>query len=364
MNHVLLYQWEQDLSAHLPSLNSWQCANVALLSLGVIQAENCQQRQVAQAISCGEQVESAARRWRRFLANEALDLNQFFVEWSRWIRTGLASQTLTVLVDETKLHDQLAAMVVGIAWEGRCIPVAWRTYRANSAEGYPAEGQVAMIADLLKQVKAGLGETVQVLVLADRGIGTSPELCKAVSALGWHYLFRVTCQTKIVTTHGTYTIAEQVRAGEIWSAYGHVFKKRGRIPAHAHALWSVGYAEPWALVTNHAGLTGHEYARRNWQEQSFRDLKSAGWLWGTSRLRQPDHLARLLLVLVVAYAWTLALGSQTVAAGHAQPLLKRADGSLRRLWSLFREGLRFFVETAQRYTICLELVFVPDQRFL
>lgn len=364
MNYPLLYQWEQLLSAHLPSLNSWQCANVALLSLGVMQAENCQQRQVAQAISGGEQVESAARRWRRFLDNEGVDLRQFFVEWSHWVQTGLGCRTLTVLVDETKIHDQLAAMVVGIAWEGRCIPVAWRTYRANCAEAYPAEGQVAMITDLLKQVKAGLGETVQVLVLADRGIGTSPELCKAVSALGWHYLFRVTCQTKIITTQGTYTIAQQVQAGEIWSAHGLVFKKRGRIPAHAHALWSVGYDEAWALVTNHDGLTGHEYARRNWQEQGFRDLKSGGWLWGASRLRHPDHMARLLLLLVVAYAWTLALGSQTVAAGHAQPLVKRANGSLRRLWSLFREGLRFFVQTALRHSVCLELIFIPDQRFL
>lgn len=108
-----------------------------------------------------------------------------------------------MLVDETKIHDQLATMVVSGVGEGRCIPLAWRTYRANGAEAYPAEGQVAMIASLWQQVKAGLGEAAQVLVLANRGIGTSPELCKAVSALGWHYLFRLTCQTKIITTHGT-----------------------------------------------------------------------------------------------------------------------------------------------------------------
>lgn len=97
-----------------------------------------------------------------------------------------------------------------------------------------------------------------------------------VAGLGWQYLFRVTCQTKVVTPQADYTIAQQVQPGEIWAQSGIVFKKRGRIPAHARALWGTGYDEPWALVTNAEHLTGHEYARRNWQEQSFRDLKSSG----------------------------------------------------------------------------------------
>lgn len=32
MNETVLYQWEEELSEHLPSLNSWQAANVALMS--------------------------------------------------------------------------------------------------------------------------------------------------------------------------------------------------------------------------------------------------------------------------------------------------------------------------------------------
>ena len=78
MNYQLLYQWEALLSAHLPSLNSWQQANVALFSYGVIQAEDCQQSAIARQTSCGEQVESTARRFRRWLDNQALDLNRFF----------------------------------------------------------------------------------------------------------------------------------------------------------------------------------------------------------------------------------------------------------------------------------------------
>ncbi len=363
MNYLLLYQWEQTLTSKLPSLNTWQRANVALFSYGVLLAESCQQDEIARQVSCGERVDSTTRRWRRFLDNSAFPLQQFFPEWSRWVMEAVGLKRLTLVVDETKLHDRLGIMVVGLAWENRCLPLAWRTYPANSKAGYPPEGQVGMITKLLQAVKAGLPLEAEVLVLADRGIGTSPDLCRAVAALGWHYLFRVTCQTKIVTQAGALTIAQQVQPGEIWAAQGLVFKQRGRIPAQARALWGAEYDEPWALVTNAARLSGAEYARRNWQEQSFRDLKSGGWQWQASRVRHPDHLARLLVVLVLAYTWMVALGSQAVARGCAQPLPNRAEGNRRRWRSLFKEGLRFFVEYVQRYTVCLGLVFIPDHRF-
>lgn len=363
MNYPILYQWEQALARQLPSLNSWQVANVALFSYGIIRAESCQQGQVARQVSCGEQMLSTVRRWQRFLDNPALDLAGFSRDWTSWVVGQLPGTRLTLLVDETKLADRLAVMVVGVAFEGRCIPLAWQAYEANSSAGYPAEGQVSMIARLLRQVQAVIPADRTVLVLADRGIGTSPDLCRAVAGLGWSYLFRVTCQTKIVTDQGDYTIAQQVQPGDIWCASGLIFKRRGRIPAHARALWQVGYDEPWGLVTNDERLTGYEYARRNWQEQSFRDLKSGGWQWGQSHLRQPDHMERLLVLLAVAYGWLVAIGSQAVAAGIAQPLHRTAPGQpLRRQWSLFKEGLRYFTDFVQRHTVYLNLVFVPDTR--
>ena len=219
-----------------------------------------------------------------------------------------------------------------------------------------------MIEGLLNLVKAGLPDGSEVLVLTDRGIGCSAELCRAVERLGWHYLFRVTCQTKLVTPHADYTIAQQVQPGESWAASGLAFKQRGHIPAHARAVWSLGYDEPWALVTHDQRLTGYEYARRNWQEQSFRDLKSGGWHWNESLVRLPDHAARLLVFLVVAYVWTVALGSQAVSASHAQPLIRRAAAVPQPCFSLFRQGLDFLAEFLEHFTLFCGLLFFPDFR--
>src|SRR5512139_1238520 len=100
MNYPLLYQWEQLLAGRLRSLNSWQQANVALFSYGIMRAESCQQGRVARQVSCGEAVESTTRRWRRFLDNEHFPLDQFFEEWSGWVIEALGQAEVTLLVDE------------------------------------------------------------------------------------------------------------------------------------------------------------------------------------------------------------------------------------------------------------------------
>ena len=157
--------------------SKFQAENIALFSLGVIRAESSQQEQIARQVVCGERVASATRRIRRFGANSAVKLAAIFSEWTRWVIGALETETVYLLVDETKLEDRLGVMVVGVAYEGRCIPLAWRCYQANSSSNYPAEGQVRMIEQLLQSIQAGMPADKRVIVMADRGIGTSPALC-------------------------------------------------------------------------------------------------------------------------------------------------------------------------------------------
>lgn len=361
MNLHLLYQWESEIATQMPSLNTWQAANVALFSYGVILAESSRLLSIARKVLCGEREASTEKRLRRFLGNPRLKLAQVQGDWTRWVLARMEPQTVYLLVDETKLQDRLGVMVVGAAWAGRCIPLAWRCYKANSAADYPAEGQVKLIEGLLATLQPSIPVGRRVIVLADRGIGTSPALCQAVEGLGWDYLFRVTSQTKILTAEGEFTIAQQAQPGQIWLAEGRVFKQRGLLPAHARALWSEGYDEPWALVTNAPDLVGPEYAYRNWQEQSFRDLKSGGWQWSTSRVCQPQHMDRLLLLLVLAYGWMLALGGYALHWGRIHPLQRHANATFRRYWSLFKEGQRLFAEVVQPRGLCLMLCFISVQ---
>lgn len=363
MNQDLFYQWCEDLSKHLPSMNLWQSRNLALAGLGVIASESSQLMAIARKMSTERQIESMERRLRRFIDNPNWTMDQFMVEWTRWVVTCLKAKRLHLLVDESKIADRMGVMMLGVAFDGRCIPLAWRCYKGNSAEGYPPEGQVEVIVALLELVRAALPDDTAVLVSADRGIGTSPDLCRRVEGLGFKYLFRITKQCKMRLGAGEWeSIFDKARRGEIWQAQGIVFKKRGRLPTNIRTIWDRDCAEPWILITNEAKLSGTEYARRNWQEQSFRDLKSGGWNWSRSFLRCPQRMTRLIAILTVAYAWTISLGCHAVEKGLARPLIRGKTGKPRRQLSLFKEGLRYFSNKIIRNNICPRLYFVEDRR--
>lgn len=358
MNSKLLYQWEGEIASHLPSLNKWQQRNMAMFSQGVVEAQSCVERQIAAHVTNSGEEKSMERRLQRFIANDKLAVQTWMEEWTRWIMSALERQACVLLVDESKLGNHLSVMMVGLAYEGRCIPLAWRCYQAT-----PNEGQVEVILALLRCVEAGLPVGCIPLVQADRGIGNSPALMRGIVRLGWRFLFRVTKMSKLVTQNGqTYTIYDMVERGEVWQQSGTIYKKRGHIPVHARVVWHTDFAQPWALVTNDPSLTGSEYAWRYWQEQAFRDLKSRGWQWQRSAVWVPEHATRLLMLLALAYAWILALGTYFIHAGQATPLRLEKHGLLRRRLSVFQEGLLRRRLLTMPDPVCLKLFFASDKR--
>jgi hypothetical protein len=342
MNPRQLYQWVGKTSKTWTGMTRHFRENVRVFSRGVVRSQSSQVRKIAGA--SGGRADSQRRRLQRFVS-QPQPLNAFFSAWTGSVVKALKQPQVVLVVDETKLKARFGIMVVGMVYEGRCIPLAWRVYQANCRADYPREGQSRMIIRLLKQVKAGLPPHTRVRVLADRGIGTSPLLLRGIAALGWHFLVRVTKQSKLVLPTGeAICFYDQVTApGQHYAAEGKVFKNRGRIPAHVRVLWGDTAQDRWALVTNDPTLTGWEYAQRMWIEQAFRDLKSHGWQLEQVALTDPDRLARLWMVLVVAYAWMLLLGAALTAHGGATARQRRPDGTYVRRWSLFREGRQHFL---------------------
>ena len=340
-----LYQWVKQISKDWTGVTRHFRASVQVFSQGVARTQSSQIRRIAGA--SGGRSESQRRRLQRFLGQQQ-PLEAFFQVWTASIIKALKLKRVTLIVDETKLKALFGVMVVGVVFEGRCIPLAWQVYRANSHDDYPSEGQVGLIMRLLQPIQAGLPARCRVRILADRGIGTSPELMRGVMGLGWTFLFRVTKQSKIVLPNGeAVCFYQQVTApGQSYAASGTVFKKRGRIQAHVRVLWGQNSQERWALVTNDPTLTGWEYAQRMWIEEAFRDLKSHGWQVEDACLTCPQRMNRLWIILLVAYAWMLVLGAARLAAGQTTPLKRRPDGSRVRRWSLFREGLQAFLASS------------------
>lgn len=356
MSQATLYQWMVEIAHWLPELGKWQIKGLALFSLGVIGAEHSALTKVAEKLGAVGKADSLERRFQRWLSNPRIDMEACWRGWIRWMVSAYEGQRLILLVDETKLGRHLSVMMVGIAYRQRCIPLVWRCYHQH-------EGQVALIKGLLQRIAAAVDLEQPPVVQADRGIGTSPTLCQAVQALGWQYLFRVQNDTQVRTCQRrTFVPLQRLvqQPGQRWSGYGVAFKKRGRFLAYVYVLWAKGQEEPWCLIANDPLILGAEYALRVWQEESFRDLKSGGWQWQRSRVWQPDHANRLILVLALAYAWALSCGTQVMAD---PALLRRVTRGTRRRFSVFRCALRFAAQLWERRDpLCPVFCFVPAKR--
>jgi hypothetical protein len=232
---------------------------------------------------------------------------------------------LTLLVDETALSDHLKIMVVGIWTAGGCVPIAWWSYQPQH---YPTVGQVGVISELLDRVVPVMPFPMPIWLLADRGIGTSPDLVKAMDNRGVLVVFRVQGSTRFRAADGReYALAELGVKGKSWQAAGEVFKKAGWLSATATVAWGTTYDAPLCLVSSQA-IDPHLYARRFDQEVSFRDFKSDGFQWQRSHVWLPDHSDRLLLVIAMAYWLVMSVGQ----------LLAPAPTGCASRWSCFRRG--------------------------
>ena len=332
-----LYHWQHVVRQAFGFLGCWQVLGLALYSYGVVLARQCAPSKVAEKLPLVGKADSVQRRLERWLDNERIDWQRCCEAWSRWVLSRYHGQRLILLVDETKLGNQLSAMVVGVAYRGCCIPLAFWCYPPKQ---WPMR-QVDLIVSLLQWVTPAIPSGVIPLVQADRGIGTSPDLLQAITAMGWHFLVRVQKNTRLRRETGPdCPLSELVtQAGATWRGHGQVFKKAGWLHCQVWVLWGEAYRESWCLVSNCPAVSGWDYALRYWQEASFRDLKGDGWQWQASRIWTPDHANRLLLVLSLAYAWVLTLG--TLVCTDAELARCVAKGR-RTTYSVFRLGLRLW----------------------
>ena len=375
VNRNAFCQWNRMISTAFCRFHKPVKTNLALFGLGLILARNCYLSSIAQAL-LGEKivkdihVKSLVERLHRFCDNENFDPDAFAPQLTKWAlsrrRYALRRRKrLFLIVDETQIGRGYRAMVIGWSFGRRVIPLIATVYRANIAEEYPPEGQAFMIIRMLETLLEAFPAGLEVILMSDRGIGNSPDLCKAIAALGLFYMLRIPKNVKLITPEREVICPyEHATPGEVWRQEGEVFVSKGKVPAKVFAHLDKGYTEPWILITNHPTARPSQYAQRNWIEQMFRDWKSGNWDLDRTRLRSPERLARFLCLMMLATTYALSMGSYVVAkTDRAKPLVKNKHGALRAYHSLFKEGLLFVKDLVKHEKArLLRLQFHRDPR--
>lgn len=328
---------------HLDALSRPTRNALAHLSHALLQERDVRQNHLAQGAPLSIKPDSFERRFQRFLANGRIPLDLAQEQLTRWVLTSLPdrNEEIVLIVDETSLAEHVRVMALCLAYQGRAIPLCWESYPAGSDRC-----QLQIITTLFRRVQRVLPAGGIVLVEADRGIGCSPELLKAIETLGWYYLVRVQKTVHLRLREGEAHkevpfSALLATAGDALSlCFGKAFKKAGWLSCGILGCFEEGRKDAWCLLTNYPKATCQGYALRMWVEAGFRDLKSNGWQWQCSRLRDAAKVGRLWLLMALSVVFALSLGTQAACSATLRREVSR--GKARQI-SVFWLGVRLFL---------------------
>ncbi|BCM90244.1 hypothetical protein IAD21_02095 [Abditibacteriota bacterium] len=264
--------------------------------------------------------------WKRLNVEAVCD------EMAAWLgRWNSSSAHLILLLDETPHHNLWRVVKVSVAYRKRALPLVWRTHALAHR---PHKERVTQVLEQVARLTARYCPHAQVTLLADRGL-CWPLIIDLCQHNGWHFVLRAqrqirfvpdplrarsaSCQIRFVpdppesalvpASNRTY-----LSLGTLVKERGQFFCGRGRAFAHAGwrqvsvvACWRQGAAEPWIVVSDLPASLHlvRLYARRMWQEQSFRDEKSHGFCWHESHLPSASAVHRLLLLVALAQLWLM-----------------------------------------------------------
>jgi len=349
---TIMHRWQSSLQALFPDLHQYQRQALGLFSFGAACARHCHLSRLCAYVPSAAQPHSTRRRLLRLLGNERLDVDHACWQMAAWLaRWNAPSARLLLLLDETPLRNDLRVLKVSVSYHRRALPLLWRVYPLSVQRGRP-EDMPQQVFDLLDTTRLLVGSyapQAQVMLLADRGL-CWPQLVRWCQRWGWDYVLRAQSQTRLIWQDAAGQKHQQAlrdlapRPGTWWCGSAQVFKKANWLPCQVVAAWPRGADEAWLLVTNQQPRLQvcRTYARRGWQEQSFRDEKSHGFCWQQSHVSTPERMSRLLLILALAQLWLLSLG-QTARQAPWRQRLGLTCRATRRLWSRFRCGWHFLL---------------------
>jgi hypothetical protein len=308
----------------------------AALISGIVGGKSTQLPHIATKVPDGTKPESRVKRFTRWLDNDRILEEVYFLPYAEVLRRHLAVQTVVLVMDGRGVGRGCPALMLHVVYKGRALPLAWRVRQAP--KGHFPEALHLAVGALMREV---IPEGTQVVFLGD-GECDGTALQATRHEAGWSYACRTALST-VATWEGETFRLDTLRAcskpGTRIALQAVKFTRDAYGPVMVLSCGAKGYQEPLYLVSNI--VTAEEacrlYEKRFRIETFFSDQKSRGFHIHQSHISDVQRLSRLLIAACLAYIWVVYLGS-VCEKEQWRPLMhrrKRCD------LSLFQLGLRF-----------------------
>src|SRR5437867_646431 len=308
---------------------------LAALISGIVGGKSTQLPHIATKVPDGRKPESRVKRFARWLDNDRILEEMYFIPYAEILLTHLALETLVLVMDGSVVGRDCTALMIHVIYKGRALPLAWRV-RQGPKGHFPETLHIAVV-ELMREV---IPEGAKVVFLGD-GEFDGTALQATLNKAGWSYACRTALSTVATWEGETFrldTLGACSKPGTLIALQEVKFTRDAYGPVMVLSCWAKGYHEPLYLVSNMA--TAEEacrlYEKRSRIETFFSDQQSRGFHIHKSHMSDVQRLSRLLIAACLSYIWIVYLGS-VCEKDQWRPIIhrrKRCD------LSLFQLGLR------------------------
>ena len=244
---------------------------------------------------------SLLQQTKRWLSNKWTDWQTFYLPFVRHFLQGLAAKgEIVFVIDGSQTGSANTTLMLSVLCRGFAIPVAWVIKKGEKGH-FPEE----MHIELLKMVaQVGLPNGECRIVLLGDGEFDGQGLQQWCCDNHWSFVVR-TSSDRLIDFDGEVARFDSMRTTRS------ICFIPGALPLANAVYWrGKGHAKPLLLLTNlELGYEAcHYYKRRFKIETLFKHLKSAGFYLHKTRLRCPEKLANLIIVVAFSFVFSFCMG--------------------------------------------------------
>lgn len=287
---------------------------LAGLISGIIGSKSVNLPHLASKVPGDAKDESRSKRFSRWIDNEKIDFEQFFLPFMEILLRSLVGDVLILAIDGSVVGRGCVTLMVSVIFQGRAIPLSWIVVTGKKGH-FPEATHI----ELLNSVKAILPEGKEIVLLGD-GEFDGIDLQTVINNFGWKYICRTGKNIKLFWegeefNYGDVTPCLQAR--EYIGMPNALFTNEKYGPVLAICQLKKRFKEPIFLVTNmnSAEEACKLYSFRFRIETFFSDQKSRGFNIHKSHLSDPGKISRLMIAACLAYIWIVCLGVEAKKNG-------------------------------------------------
>jgi hypothetical protein len=286
--------------------------------------------------SKAKQSQSYERRWQRFLENQAISVEKLYLPLVLVALSHWHDRRLYLALDTTVLWDRYCMIHLSVCCCGRAVPLLWKVLEHESATVAFSEYEV-----LLRKARWILRQHQNVMLLADRAFACH-DLMVWLENSPWHYALRLKSDVLIQADLHPYPMEVGKLAPPVNEAkcYQNVRLWADGVHQSNLVLGTVeGAKDSWAVITDEKPSiqTLRHYGVRFQLEELFLDSKSGVFQLEDSRVRSPEQLSRLYLIVAISLLFATLNGMAVQCSG----LRRQVDPHWKRGLSYLKIGIRY-----------------------